>query len=72
MAEDKLDALMYASAVQNFSTNVMVAKNEKIDRDMNIIKEKIKRAEGERNVWKSFLTAEMIVVFLKGGTVTDH
>lgn len=61
VAEDKSDALMYASTIQNFSTNVMVAKNKKIDRDMNIIKEKIARAEGERDLWKSFLTAEMIL-----------
>jgi hypothetical protein len=59
--DDTSDALMYATAVQTFSTNVMVAKNKKIDRDMNVIKEKIKRAEGERDVWKSFLTAEMIM-----------
>lgn len=61
MVDDKSDALMYASAVQTFSTNIMIAKNKKIDREMNIIKERIKRAESERDVWKSFLTAEMIM-----------
>jgi hypothetical protein len=60
-SEENTDYLMYASAVQTFSTNMMVAKNKQIDREINRLKEKIVRAERDRDFWKSFLTADMVL-----------